>query len=126
MKLLLRRDQKSGLIGGKVAFILEVRAELDEEEAANVKKYKIGDTVIYKNYEVTDPGHGLLGLASRVAFKALSLTITVNDLTRGKRIECKDIVEMLSAEEQIKEACQTFTDVLNAASQFGGEEVIEY
>jgi hypothetical protein len=43
----------------------------------------------------------------------------------GKRIECKDIVEMLAVEEQIKEAAKTFNAVLSAASHFGGEEVID-
>lgn len=67
---------------------------------------------------------GLLGLASRVAFKAMNISVSVNDLTNGKRVECKDIVEMLAVEEQIKEAAATFKQILNAAVHFGGEEVI--
>jgi hypothetical protein len=34
-------------------------------------------------------------------------------------------MEMLAVEQQIREAAQTFGSVLRAASQFGGEEVIE-
>lgn len=126
MKLLLRRDQKSGMLGvGKIIFTLAVRAELTEEEKSNIKKYKLGETVLYERSTMTDRGSGLLGLASRVAFKMMNLSISVNDLASGKQVDCKDIMEMLAVEEQIKEAAQTFKNVLEAAAQFGGEEVIE-
>jgi hypothetical protein len=55
----------------------------------------------------------------------MNISINVNDLANGKKVECKDIMEMLAVEEQIKEAAQTFKAVLTAAAQFGGEEVIE-
>ena len=48
----------------------------------------------------------------------------MDDLTSGKRIECKDILEMLAVEDQIKEAAVTFRQVLSAAAHFGGEEVL--
>lgn len=124
MKLLLRRDQKSGLIG-KVTFTLAVRAELTDPEKDNIKKYKLGETMLYERDKLTDRGSGLLGLASRVAFKMMNISVSVNDLADGKKIDCKDIIEMLAVEEQIKEAAQTFKNVLEAAASFGGEEVIE-
>lgn len=124
MKLLLRRDQKSSLMG-KVVFILDVRAELTEEEKNNIRKYKLGETMLYERDKLIDPGKGLLGLASRLAFKMVNLSISVDDLADGKRVECKDIVEMLAVEDQIKEAATTFRAVLGAAASFGGEEVIE-
>ena len=124
MKLLLRRDQKSGLIG-KVTFTLAVRAELTDEEKNNIRKYKLGDTILYERMTLTDKDSGLLGVASRLAFKMMNLSVSVNDLSDGKKIDCKDIVEMLAVEDQIKEAAQTFKNVLQAAASFGGEEVIE-
>lgn len=124
MKLLLRRDQKSGLIG-KVTFTLAVRAELSDEEKSNIKKYKLGDTMLYERDKIVDPGKGLLGLASRVAFKMMNISVSVDDLSGGKKVDCKDIVEMLAVEEQITEAAQTFKNVLEAAASFGGEKVIE-
>jgi len=125
MKLLLRRDQKPGMLGmGKIAFTLDVRAELSEDEKANIKKYKLGETMLYQKMEVVG-GSGLLGLASKLAFKMLNLTISVADLSGGKKVEVKDIVEMLAVEEQIKEAAHTFIAVLSAAKSFGGEQVVE-
>lgn len=124
MKLLLRRNQRAGLIG-KMIFTLEVRAELSPDEFAAISKYKLGDTVLYEKNTIVDPGSGLLGLASRVAFKAMNMSVSVKDLANGKKLECKDIVEMLAVEDQVKEAAKTFNAVLNAAKQFGGEEVID-
>lgn len=124
MKLLLRRDQKSGMLG-KVTFSLSVRAELTDEEKSHIKKYKLGETMLYERMKTIDPGSGLLGIASRMAFKMINLTLSVNDLENGKQVDCKDIMEMLAVEEQIKEAARNFRSVLGAASTFGGEEVIE-
>jgi hypothetical protein len=125
MELLLRRDQKSGMMGmGSITFILEVRARLTNEEQTNISRYKLGKAVLYTKGEILDPGKGLLGLASRLAFKAMNISVSVDDLSGGKRIECKDIVEMLAVEGQIKEAAQTFKQVLEAAAHFGGEEVL--
>ena len=126
MKLLLRRNQKSGgLMGNKITFTLDVRAELSEKEKEDIKKYKMGEMMLYERREMIDRGHGLLGMASRMAFKMINLTVSVDDLTKGKTIDAKDIVEMLAIEEQVKEAAQNFKAVLNAASTFGGEQVIE-
>ena len=124
MKLLLRRDQKSGLMG-RLTFTLAVRAELTDAEQNNITKYRLGDTMLYERSTVTDRGSGLLGVASRLAFKMTNLSVSVNDLSRGTTVDCKDIVEMLAVEDQIKEAAQTFKNVIEAASSFGGEAVIE-
>ena len=126
MKLLLRRNQKAAMMGmGSVTFSLEVRAELTAAERDNIGKYKLGKTELYSKGQIADRGSGLLGLASRLAFKAMNISVSVDDLTSGKRIDCKDILEMLAVEDQIKEAAQTFKAVLEAAAYFGGEEVIE-
>ena len=123
MKLLIRRDQRAGLLG-KMIFTLDVRADLSPDEKERLRKYKLQDTELYASHEITG-GSGLLGAASRLAWKAASLTLTVKDLEGGKRIEVKDVVEMLAIEDQIREAARTFKAVLDAASQFGGEEVLE-
>lgn len=124
MKLLLRREQRAALIGSKVVFMLDVRADISAAEQDLIRKYKLGDTKLYASHEITG-GSGLLGVASRLAYKAVTLTVNVNDLANGKRVECKDIVEMLAIEEHIREAGLTFGQVLHAAANFGGEEVVE-
>jgi F420-0:gamma-glutamyl ligase-like protein len=126
VKLLLRRDQKAGMMGlGKISFILNVRAELTDDEVANIKKYRLGDTMLYERVPMLDQGTRLLGMASRLVNRMVNVTVSVNDLADGKKIECKDIVEMVAVEQQIKEAAQTFKEVLETAARFGGEEVLE-
>jgi len=112
------------MLGGKPVFSIEVRAEISEADHAAIRKYKLGETALYATYEVVG-GTGLLGAAHKLAAKAFTLNVSVNDLTHGKKLECKDILEMLSIEEQIKEAAHTFKAVLEAAKQFGGEEIVE-
>ena len=126
MKLLLRRDQQTaGLMRSTITFAITVRAEVSQQERNNIQKYKLGESVLYTRGELTDKGSGLLGLASRAAFHMMNISVSVNDLVNGKRIECKDIMEMLSVQEQIKEAAGNFKAVLDAAAHFGGDEVIE-
>ena len=125
MKLLLRRNQRPAMLGGRPVFTLEVRANVSGDEKSNITKYKLGDTVLYERNTVVDRGSGLLGLASRAAFRAMNISVSVNDLATGKRIECRDIVEMIAVSDQIKEAAETFKAVLQAAAHFGGEEVLE-
>ncbi|HEX8643729.1 MAG TPA: hypothetical protein VF702_07420 [Allosphingosinicella sp.] len=84
----------------------------------------MGYTVLYQSHEIQG-GSGFLGVASRLAFKGMTISVCVYDLVHGKRIEVKDIVEMLAVEDQVKEAARTFSQVLSAAAHFGGEEVIE-
>jgi hypothetical protein len=125
MKLLLRRDQRAGMMGmGSVIFTLDVRAEITKDEWQDICTYKLNKTVLYSRGELVEKGSGLLGLASRLAFKAMNISVSVDDLARGKRIECKDIIEMLAVEEQIKEAAATLKSVLQAAAHFGGDEVV--
>jgi hypothetical protein len=125
MKLLVRRDQRAGLLGlGSVIFTLDVRAQITEDEWQDINTYKLNKTVLYSRARLVDRGSGLLGLASRLAFKAMNISICIDDLVKGKRIECKDVVEMLAVEDQIKEAATTFKSVLQAAAHFGGEEVV--
>ena len=124
MYLVLRRDQRKGFTG-KIIFQLDVQAEISPEELENIQRYRLQDTVLYTKGELADGGSGLLGLASRLAFKAMNISVSVGELVNGKRIECKDILEMLAVEGQIKEAAITFKQVLHAATFFGGEEAIE-
>jgi len=123
MQLILRRNQKSSFTGS-VTFQLEVRADLTPEERSAVSTYKLGKSVLYEKNTMIDKGSGLLGAASRLAFKLMNISVSVDDLVNGKRIDCKDIVEMLAVEDQIKEAATTFKQVLHAATHFGGEEAI--
>ncbi len=133
MKLLLRRNQKKALLGSGITFVLDARAELLSEERENVRKYRMGKEVLYFKEKVNVSGvdtstlsGALSGLSRSLAARALNIKITVDDLLNGKSIECKDILEMRAAEEQLKEACKLFKAMLESAAHFEGEQVIEF
>lgn len=130
MELLLSKSQEKGLLGmGAVSFILDVKAKLTSEEADLVKRYKMGDILIYEKLPVSDLAKVTGGLASgllAVASKVLKLQFKVSDLVNGRQVKCKDIGEMISAHEQIESAAENFYNLLMAATHFEGEEVISY
>jgi hypothetical protein len=125
MNLLLRRTHRSGLLS-KVVYTLDVRAHLSEAERAAVSEYGLARVRLYRRMEVADPGKGLLGIAFRFAFKAGNLSLHARDLVDGKRLECADIVEILSVEDQVRASARTFSQLLAAAVGFDGEEVVEF
>ncbi len=124
MNLLLRRSERSSAFGNPI-YILDVRAELSAEEKGWIDKFRFGPSLLYtrKGKPAVD-AMSVTGVGALLFHFATDMTVSVNDLRNGKRIECKDIMEMLAAEEQIKEAAKNFGGVLRAAAQFGGEEVI--
>jgi len=126
MKLLLRRDQRPAILGGKPVFMLDVRAELTADERAAISQYRLGSTLLYERKALNESGRNEYErLGHTLAWRFLNLLITVRDLEEGKRIECKDILEMLGAEQQVREAAENFKNILEACRRFGGEEVVE-
>lgn len=119
MELLLQRDQKAGLMGG-TKFLLTATARLTPEEQDAVKRYKLGDTVLY---EKPNGGPDTRSTMSMLAYRFTVPRIQVSDLVAGKTIETKDAVEILDAESQLLEAAKIFHKILTAAKSFGGETV---
>ena len=134
MQLRLKRGQKAGMTGN-VTFKLYFIVDLDTEEAAALQKYKFGKDVVYETPKGAAALSGLRGaegfgetgrgLVSTLAAKALNQILTVNDMVNGKEIACKDIGEMIAAEEQIREACNGLSRILYACRNFEGEEIID-
>ncbi len=126
MKLLLRREQRAGgVLGNKMIFVLHVRADVEPKEREAISKYKLGDCLLYERTPngLGDESWG--AIAKALVRHAMNITVKARDLVEGKTIECKDILEMLAVEEQLKEAGQAFVMMVRAAMHFGGEEVLE-
>ena len=104
MKLIIKRDQDKGLMGG-MNFILEAKAVLNSEEQELIKKYKAHKEVLFS-------GGGR--------------TYTINDLTIGVREKVKDVSILLNNEDVYKNACKHLKTLLDVMASFGGEEIIEY
>ena len=153
MQLKLRRSQRAGgMLGGKVIFALDARAELSADEQGLVRKYALGKLVVYdsearKKHGEAAYGHfdnaantpgntgssagrslwsNARGLAS-AAMMALTLRVTVDSVMSGQHIECKDLDELLGAEAAIVDACKSLKAYLDTAVTFDGrEEVFEF
>ena len=140
MQLKLRRSQRNaGLMGGKVMYVLDARAELTPDEKTLVSKHSLGRIVIYdsearmKRLQASAQqagGGGFLGTVGSIASAALaamSLQITIDSLTAGHHIECKTMGELVGAEVAIREGCETLRTFLDLAVTFDGrEEITEF
>jgi hypothetical protein len=139
MQLKLKRTQRSTMVRGKTVFMLDAQSILNEEEKHNVRKYDLGKLVIYnsersrKLLEASQAAAdmetfgGVAKAFTKLAMAKLSLNISINSLMDGHHIECKDLEELLGAEEAVKEACQLLRTYLETAATFDGrEEVLEF
>ena len=124
MKLLLRRDQRVSRLG-KMLFVLDARAQLSKDDVRAIQTHRFGKAILYAGNGRGGAARGLPGMGSRLAAHGLKISISVDDLANGRQIECKDILEMLAVQEQLKEAAANLKSLLEAARHFGGEEVIE-
>jgi hypothetical protein len=55
-----------------------------------------------------------------------TINITVRQLLNGEAFKCKNLTEVLEYTESAKSACKNLKTWLVVASQFGGQEVVEY
>jgi hypothetical protein len=137
MQLKMRRSQRaSGILSKSVMFMLDARLDLNAEEVANVKKYKLGEQVIYnsaasrKHLEgaaeaaIRESAGSFVSQLARTAMHRLSLNITIDGLTKGQHVECKDLDELIAAENAIKQAAHATRTYLEIAQTFDGREVI--
>jgi hypothetical protein len=136
MQLKLSRSQRQGGILSKSAiFCLDARAQLTAREVTEVSRYKLGSQVIYnseaakrqltKSEAVADGSFtGSLKQMGYAALAAMNLNITIDSLQRGQHIECKDLNELLGAEDAIMAACERLKGFLETASTFDGREMV--
>ncbi len=148
MQLKLQRSQRmGGVFAGTVVFCLDVRADYSQEERHNINKYKLGGELIYSSQaarkhmeragahlgrtqnrgDLKDQLGGLAHGAFSMALAKMSLNISIASLGHGHHIECKDLNELLEAEDTVREACKNVTRYLQVAETFDGSEiVVEY
>jgi hypothetical protein len=147
MQLKIQRSQRAGgVMGNTVFFCLDVRADYSPEERSNIQKYKLGGQMIYNSQaarkhleragahldrtqagSVGERASGLARGALSMAMAKMSLNISIASLGRGHHIECKDLEELLEAEDTVRNSCKNVTRYLDAAATFDGSEtVVEY
>jgi hypothetical protein len=133
MQLKIQRSQRAAAISGKVIFCLDARVYLTPDEQSNVNKYGLRGQVIYnseaskKQLDAAAQAHAqgsYFKSLARIALVAMNLNISINSLQKGQHVECKDLDELLSAEEALHEACEKLKSYLETAATFDGREVV--
>ncbi|MEO0165902.1 MAG: hypothetical protein ABIL39_07180 [candidate division WOR-3 bacterium] len=115
MKLILTKNQSKGLLGG-VKFEVRAQVELSEEEKKLIHNYKLENDILFQKKMVSIWGHPT----------DYMLDVKVKDFLSGQTYKCKDLSEVISFAESLKEAGKTLKAYLEVAKSFGGQEVIEY
>ncbi len=144
MQLKIQRSQRmGGLMGNTVHFCLDVRADYAQDEAANIAKYKLGKEVVYNSRAakkhldsagahldrtqdggVGERAAGLVRGVASLALAAMNLNISIASLGSGHHIECKDLAELMEAEEAVMQACRNVRDYLQLAATFNGSTIL--
>ncbi len=146
MQLKIQRSQRmGGMVGNTVHFCLDVRADYAPDEAANISKYKIGRELVYSSRaaqrHATKAGDrldqasdmkagfkgqmtGLVGGIYSLAMAKMNLNISIASLGKGHHIECKDLPELMEAEEAVMQACRNVRDYLGLAATFNGSTIL--
>jgi hypothetical protein len=144
MQLKIQRSQRTGgAFGGKVFFCLDVRAAYFDEETRNINKYKLAGEVIYSSANARKHAQraaahldsmqgattggmamGLLKGGFSAAMANMQLIVTIGSLAGGHRIECRDLEELLEAEQTIMEACKNLQGYLRVAKTFDGSTTL--
>jgi hypothetical protein len=127
IKLKIRRSQAKGLMRG-VAFNVHFIAELSPDAERAIEHYRFGKTVLYQKPLELRLSFNIIVALWRAFWLWITRSrwqITVNDLMKGRTVKCRNILEVLEVEKDIRSAAELFADILRAAAWFGGEEVVE-
>lgn len=131
MQLKVTRSQKKGMLG-QHTFCLDLRAEYTPEEKDRINKYELGGEVIYSSKAAKESlanlqaAQSLGGAIMHRTLLGMNLNITIASLAKGQHIVCKELRELVDAEEEIKIACRNVKSWLETAAQFdGGEELVD-
>jgi hypothetical protein len=136
MQLKIQRSQRTdGVISKAVYFALDVQVDYSHAEQENISKYKLGRQIVYnskaaqKHFDKADAAldgsvtGGLKGIASGLMAR-MHLVVTVESLGNGQHIECKDLAELIEAEDSIMDACRNVKGFLQVAATFDGSTTL--
>ena len=130
MKLLIRRDQKSGILG-KQKYTLYVRAQLNDADATLVRKNRLeNELLLYFDKDAHSSGYarrakdegGFMGLAMSLM---RDVSLTVAKLIEGATFTCDNVGQLLSVEDEATRSAMQLKRYIIAAATFGGELAID-
>ena len=104
IKLKIRRSQAKGFVGG-VAFNVHFIAELSPDAQRAVEHYRFGKTVLYQKPLELKLSFNIIVALWRAFWLWITRSrwqITVNDLMKGRTVKCRNILEVLEVEKDIR------------------------
>ena len=107
MKLIVKKDQDKGLLGG-IKFIINAWVEVTNEEKELINKYKVHKEVLFNKTNI------------------LTTEITIGSLIDWAFFKCASIEEILIYEEAIKKSCKNLKTKLEIMKSFGGKYEIDF
>jgi hypothetical protein len=114
MKLVISKAQNKGLMGG-VSFQIKAAVQLSAEELKLVQHYKLENEMLLAKKLVN-----IWGQPTDTEIKVL-----VRHLISGESYKCKDLGEVISYTESLKDACSKLKGYIDVARGFEGEEVYD-
>lgn len=135
MLLKLTRSQRATFVKQTAVFMLDARVSLNREEYDNVQRYRLMREVVYTSAaaqrhqdaaldHLDGSAGGLARGLGRLALAKMNLTISIGGLINGTHVECKDLSELMGAEEAVIQACQNLKGFLDTAATFDGREIL--
>jgi hypothetical protein len=135
MLLKIRRSQRSTLIKGTAVFIIDARVVLTAAENSNVNRYSLHKEVVYNSAasrrhldsadaSLDGSAKGLARGLTHAIMARMNLNISIGSLIGGTHVECKDLGELMGAEEAILAACENLKSYLDTAATFDGREIL--
>jgi hypothetical protein len=126
MKLLFKREQATGKTG-RALFNLWGKIELDELEAAAVKKYRFDSAILI---EVEQPklirNSAIVGFLAFVGayfhYHQKRETIFVKDLIHGRYFTCDSVIELARKEAWLQTIVAFLRQVMESAKHWDGTE----
>ena len=115
MRLVMTKNQSKGMLGG-VSFEVSAQVQLTEPERQLVTHYKLGNEVL-----LSKPMVNIWGQPTNT-----NMEVRLTQLVQGTVYKCKDLSEVITFSENVKNACITLRTYLAVASTFGGQEVIDF
>lgn len=115
MQLIIDKSQNKGLMGG-VSFSITARVQLTEEERKLVQHYKLENETLLSKKLVNFWGQPT----------DTEIRVLVRGLISDEAYKCKDLGEVISYTDSLKDACSKLKGYIEVARSFGGQEIYDF
>jgi hypothetical protein len=131
MKLLLKRTESKGLLGGLKKCTVTAKLEMNEEERRVYDYYGLSVALLYRSDDESDMKqfntnrNKHVEQLLRLMAKRTKLEIVANDLVIGKVFEDDSVLAIIQMQNIVIEAANVFDAAIKSAATFLGEAALD-